>query len=665
MKRISARELLKYSTEQLWSILAGRFVLVFDDDEMEVTARESLYSSYCWEFHRKYPETPMLMKHHLRYVIGKKSLTTSTHLKLLGNCMWSVRDAYPNNREVTLDQLGEMTYRLTNLIYNDLSYRLEAYVTSLDVTDYIAILDHPRVLEVKEDQTPTEANIRKIHGVLEDVMVNDPTLAGNPVTHALRTKTASMSQVLQIVGPRGFVSDTDSYTFPRPIMRGFAEGLRSIYDSIIESRHAAMAHAQADNPLKQTEYFNRRLQLVCESLKNLHIGDCGSEEYLYWTIRGETEDDKTTVRSDLELMDGKYFVNGSGGLEAIHPGRTDLIGHTVKLRSVLHCAHPDPYGVCSTCFGRMSESFIDPLGGNLGQECCTQMTEIISQNVLSTKHVVNSVVNEPIVLDDFTKHYLTTDAQHMSYLLAPNLKGKSVRLVIAKSSAANLTDLAQVTDVLQLTSIGRISQIQDIGLMVGAGETLEVTSHRVSVDRRKAAMTYPLLGYIKRKGWGLNERGDYVIDMDDWDWTQEILTLPTMRYNMSDHAAEIANILEATMNDLDKRDNAEIVDPTMTRLFDLVNSRLQVNMGVLEVVLFAGMVVSSREGNFALPKVGTNRALGVADLTIENRSMAPKFAYEHQLKSVKNVRNYITPNRMDHPFDSILTPFEILQPLET
>lgn len=669
MKRIEARYLLSMSTEQLWDILRGRFILVFDDkEECETNARETIYSSYAWQFHRTYPKTPLLKKHHVNFVLGGRRLGMSTHLKLLGNCMWTVRDTYIDDPAVKLIQLAEMTYRLVNLMYNDLTYRLEEYVTSLDITDYVEILDHPDILAAKEDAPETNESVKKIQSVIRKAMETDPSLVHNPLSKATRSGIANMSQVLQCVGPRGFVSDVDSFEFTRPIMRGFAEGIhRDFYWSLIESRHSAMSLAQSKDPLEQTEYFNRRLQLIAQTLRNIHPGDCGSTDYLYWTVSGEERNEKgeLTRKADLPLLAGKYFLNGSGGLSCITKDDTHLIGHTIKLRTMLgRCLHPDPFGVCATCVGQMSESILDPLTGNIGQTMATYLTELISQLVLSTKHDAGSGGAESIVLDDVAKHYFQLTTDRNSYLLHQDLKEKEVRIVIPHKFAANFTELMDVADVNLLPSITRISELPAIRVIIGSGESILSQEFKVSQDRRMASITYPFLAHIKQHNFAISERGDYVVNMAGWDWSQPILVLPKKRYNMSDHAAEIANLLESSVKEISKRDKPEEVDHSMADLFELVNARLNINFAVLEMVLFVNTIVDSAEGNFTLPKANTRRGMGVYELTIENRSMAAKFAYEHQLASIMSPRNYITPNRLDHPMDGIFLPYEILQPLE-
>ena len=58
---IHARKLLGFTTSQLWDVLTGEFQLQFDDGEViQTNDKETLYSSYVWDFHRLYPNTPLL-----------------------------------------------------------------------------------------------------------------------------------------------------------------------------------------------------------------------------------------------------------------------------------------------------------------------------------------------------------------------------------------------------------------------------------------------------------------------------------------------------------------------------------------------------------------------------------------------------------------------------
>jgi hypothetical protein len=658
MLTIDARLLLTIPYDELDNHLRGRFKLRFDDGEMEVSARETVYSSFGWEFHRQYPRTPLRKEHHVATILKGGRLGMNTHLKLLGNCMWSTWDTYQDDPLVSLDELAKKTYVTANLMYNYLIHHCEEYVTSLDITDFVNVLDHPTILQAKDEMQPTDESIKHVHSVIKDVLLKDPSMDDNPIALTVRSGLANMGQVLQCLGPRGFVTDIDSVIFPRPIMRSYAEGLRWFHDTLIESRSAAKSLTFATAPLEDAEYFSRRLQLMCQSVQNLHRGDCRSTEYLHWPFRdAEFQDGEMVRRSDLDLMLGKHYVDDQGVLQTIKPGDRHLFGRVLKLRSVLHCQHPDPYGVCSTCFGALSLSV--PPNSNIGQACSSAMAQQTTQNVLSTKHFDGSAAVELIVLDEYQRQFVETTKDRTGYMLAPELEGKDVRLEIGRDFAANFTDIAEVEDVTEL-SITQISEMPEIAVLVDTPQGILPGVIETSLNRRFASMTYPLLHHIHEMGYTVNERGNYVVDMAGWDWSQPILVLPMKHFNMSDHSAEIAEVLESSMKELDERSKEEKVDPTMERLFNLVNSKLNVNFAILEVILYAAMVVSIEDEDFSLPKNGTTRQLSVLDLTVRNRSMSAQFAYEDQKMVILDPRSYTETNRLDHPMDAIMCPREVL-----
>lgn len=544
MPRLIARKMLAYSTEELHDMLTGRFELVMDDGVVINTrARDCCYSSYAWKFHREFPNTPLLPKHLVTHVLDGNRLSSDTHLKLFGNVMWSVYDTYVQNceREFNLseiefrDMLAEKIYRYINLLYNDLSYRAEPYVTSLDITDFIEVINEPSIKKANDELQPTQQSIDTAYDRITKALLNSEALNKNPLALADRSRLVKHKQVLQCVGPRGYLTDTDSNIFKKPILRGYVEGFRSFYDSLIESRSAAKSLIFSKAPLQQAEYFSRRLQLVSQFVQNLHMGDCGSNIYTHWTVRAPLVENGVTKRvGDLKLLVGKYYMDDDGVLKVISADDKHLIGRTLKLRTAIHCAHEDPNGICSTCFGDLSYSVPD--NTNIGQMTCSHLAQNSSQLIISVKHYDGSSVVDGIILSKNDKRFLKVSQDENSYLMADDLKGKKVSLVIRADQAKNITDIMEVADVTTL-NITRISEISDIGFALDIGSEIEIENIDVSLNKRLASMTYPLLQYIKNKGWGVDARGNYTVDMCDWDWSKEILTLPLRHFNMSDHSA--------------------------------------------------------------------------------------------------------------------------------
>lgn len=698
MKTILARTLLNYSVEELWSILTGNFTLRFDNgEELDTNYRETLYSTYAWEFHRRYPLTPLLKEHHLAGVLRGDRLGSDTHLQLLGNVMWAVYDHYTNGNfplhtspiihrrasgvgitqpglaqvsEIEFrDHLAELVYRTSNQMYNDLSYRLSEYVVSLDITDFIEVLKHPRVREVNDSIYERHNNaktapakqmtLEDTYNVIKDVLQSGKDLPSNPISLAARSKLVNMNQVLQCVGPRGYLTDTDSHLFRYPVLRGYAQGLRLFHDSLIESRSAGKALLFSKTPLQQAEYFSRRLQLMSEVVQHLHPGDCGTTQYLHWKVRPQIIENGQLVHpGDLKQLVGKKYMSEEGVLKTIRASDRHLVGKTLKIRSVTHCAHPDPYGVCATCFGELSLSV--PAGTNLGQMCCTSLAQKSSQNVLSVKHLDGSSMVESAQVAIENRQYLRVGADDNSYMLAEDLKGKNVKLVVSAERASNLTDVMEVADVASLNPT-RVSELAEITILIEDGVEPVMIGIDVTQGRRLASMTMPLLKYIRANGWSWDERGNYTIDMEKWDWSEPILSLPLRHFNMSDHSQNIASMLESSVDRMQERDTNVSPDAVLVELFDLVNQKLNVNLAVLDVVLYSTMIVSAENGNYELPKPWTTRSLGVYKLTMAYRSLAAAMAYENHREVIVSPLSYIYTNRPSHPMDGLVMPAEVFR----
>jgi hypothetical protein len=215
--------------------------------------------------HQLYPYTPLLKAHHLQTLIGTGEMPHGAHLKLINSVLWSVYDTYSGivqDRKQLLDDLSKLGYEITNEIYNELSVRLEPYVTSLDITDFLEITTNPLVAKALADVTPTQAGMDEITKTLQYQINTSPDFKHNPLAIAIRTGVARMGQALQCLGPRGFLTDVDSDIFREPVMASYISGIRSLYEALIESRSAAKSLMNSEKPLQDSEYFSRRQQLV-------------------------------------------------------------------------------------------------------------------------------------------------------------------------------------------------------------------------------------------------------------------------------------------------------------------------------------------------------------------------------------------------------------------
>lgn len=661
--KILARKLNEFTTEYLWENLKGNLTIVFDDGEVDTTAKMVIYSHYAWEYHRQYPKTPLMKSHFIQTVLNGSKLGARSHIQLLQNILWDTFDAYPESKsQAFVDELAKLAYFITNsYLYNDISYKAEAYVNSLDIVDFIEIIDNEKVKSVLQAAEPTQFGIESSYAAINYALKKDPSLENNPLSKGTRSKLVKEGQVLQCLGPRGKVTDIDSNYFDKPIMRGYVQGFRSLYDSMIESRSAAKALYFSKKELQDAEYFSRKLQLLCETVERLHYGDCGSTNYLTWHVKPKTVDSNGDViyNGDLQFLVGKYYLDPeTNTLKAITINDKHLEDKAIKIRSVVAgCNHPDPYGICSVCFGQMAD--VVPENTNIGQYTSTTLTQKSSQSILSTKHHDGSSTADSIHLTPEEKKYFKTATDGVSYILSDQLKSKNVRVIISSQEAQGMTDITFVNDVHKL-AMTRISEISDIGFITEHRDIEKTDYFTVSRGKRFASLTYAALEYIRNHGWSVDDKRNFIIDLSDWNFQEKFLSLPARHFNMSDVTQSIAQMLESNMREIKNSDEMKDPEAILTELFDLVTKHLDINIAVLEVTLLGAMVVSNQNRDFRIPKAYTTREMGASKQTIPNRSMGAAMAYEYHVDTIFDPASFFKENRPDHQFDVMLCPNEVL-----
>jgi len=671
----NARDLLKHSTEQLWSLISrGPHQLQFDDGTVvDTNDKEILFSSYVWDFHRRYPNTPMLPCHHVKHVLNGKTFNAGTHIKLMEYVYWDVVNYYQLHTPALRNELTKMVYEVTNNIYNDLTQKLEAYVTSLDILDFIQVIDHPEIKADTDNLTPTPVSIEKVYDTIGRVLKTDPSLSGNSLALFTRADVVKHNQVLQCVGPRGFVTEVDGDDMPVPILRSFTKGMLTLYNLSLESRAASKSLYFAEAPLQNSEYFARRLQLMTMAVEyiergdlgtvdvdsNIRMGDCGSDDYLIWRIRGEERvNDVVVYPGDLVFMNGKYYLDEeTDTLKRI--GKTDyhLVDRTIKIRTVLGCHYHDSRGVCAVCFGGLADN-ISP-HANLGHITSAMMTQQSTQSVLSTKHLMASSTSEAIILTEVGRRFFKISNKGDAYLVLPEWKNKGLKLVAASGEAYGLTDIMLVDDVDDINP-SRISAIEVVEVMIGDENSRERHPIIVSQHGRKAVLTSEFLQHLKIHHWETDENNNFLFSFDKWDFNKPILRLPQKEYSFAKHASEISKIVESRVKDITSRGKPDSPKATLIELFELVNSKLFVNIACLEVIVYAVMCQDVNNDNFALGRNTPTAGLGVTDPIIHGRSLSAAYAYESQTNVILDPASFFPENRNDHVMDVFIAPAEVL-----
>jgi hypothetical protein len=663
LKRLSARHLLSLSVEQLWNCLIGDFRILFDDgSEITTNYRETLYSAYAWDLLRAYPETPILSHHHVHHIALKSKFTSRTHIDLLGYIYWDIADHYKLYTPESRDHLTKLVYEATNHMFNDLQQRCESFVASIDIMDFISITKHPKVKDVLDNPRHTREYIESTHELMMEFVNKDPDIENNSLARASRYGTVNANQVLQCVGPRGYLTEVDSVILPVPVVRSFTKGMRSIYNLAAESRSAAKSLYFSDTQLKDAEYFARKLQLLTMTVERLHHVDCGSTDYVNWRVKPPVvEEGETIYPGDLKFLVGKYYLDPeTNELKVITKNDKHLYNKSIKMRSVLTCQHPDVAGVCAVCFGRMADNVMP--GANIGHLCAATMTQQTTQSVLSIKHLDMSALAEPIALNEISRKYFNVTKDGVGFILKPELKKEQVKLIVAQDEAFGLTDLDIIVKVEDLNPT-RVTKLEAIILELpkrGLNETIIV-----SQKCRSPSLSMDFLKYLKVHGWtsiNKNQKNGncFLFDLSGWDFNKPILRMPEMEYSFSQNSAQIAEIIESKIKDISDRMKPESPMHTLTELFDLVNSKLNVNIALLEIIVYGSMIRNGADNDHSLARFSDYASMGTAKITMRSRSLSAGYAYENQADIIMNPMSFFKLNRPDSVFDVFIEPKDVV-----
>lgn len=666
MRRITAREFMNTDVLGQWPLPDEKLEIEFDDGVMVTNTRRTIVSWFCWELHRQFPLTPIYMRHH----IGNAFFTAQATLVAMSNIIRDLHYAYfdptmADHQETSYDREGawKIIARIENEIYNHLSINLEEWHTSTNAFHLLELFNYPAMKEIREAIKPNQLSITRAYECSSEILMKDPKLLHNPIIRGLRSKQIKLTQMLQILVCRGYLTDIDQIIFRKPITVGFFEGLTTMHDIMIESCSAKKALISTKKPLRIVEYFNRKMQLSTVVVHTLLWKDCKSERY------ADIHVDPGMFRS----LEGKFYLTDKGRLSPITEYDRHLIGKAIQIRSAMFCNHRGEGAVCRVCFGENAWSV--PNKTNIGHVCSTEMCHEGSQLVLSTKHYDGSSVVDEILITDHDADYICVAMPDLNNQESDNTDSSAIKfnprlskmepLLILESrarapvdNASGLPSITQHTAIEHL-SIHRVTSFREVQIKVRNLRDEEYTAHvSVSQGARLGALSKPMLRYIQENGYTVMEDGKFMVDLKDWNFDEVVFALPMRHSNMLDYMSEIEHFIRSPSKKDDQRVSTvrklkSYTDPVeaLVDFHDLVSSKLSVNICHLEVILLSLMRPADDPDDYCLPDIDQESMFEEHGTLMAMRSAGGLLAYERQPDTIDNVDSYLIKKRPPHVLD--------------
>lgn len=659
-KILQVREMFKFCPNEFLNKLKTNLTIRFEDNvDVKLSYKEIILLRYILEVYKVIPNVPITSQQLFTNFYVSGMLTSKTINSSFEVIFRDTVEIYvkPNNDRTILNTLFKEMFEVINTIYNELIFNITDFCNSINIQELLDIQMDPNLIEAMKQVSVerTAASVNKTYAILDNMLRTKPELKTNVVAKNYLAGTINPLQVNQMLASRGYTTEISSAIYKWPIASSFTLGMSNIYDLAVESRSGAKALYLSNQAVSDTEYFARELQLVAMIVERLVDGDCGNHDYMDWYVRPKSD----THKSDLENIVGKYYYNPKTKQEeVIKFSDKHLEGTTIKLRTALNCKLEDSRCVCTRCFGELSYSI--PLHSNLGHYCTTEITRQLTQRILSTKHLAATASNNDIVLDDTSSKFFI--AKNNSYYFKANLLNKSkikYKLAITQREAFGIKDLHPDADIYRL-NISRVSSIETIELIQEINNKIERYPIIIKDQNKYGNLSYEFLAYIIQKGYSLDEAGRYLIELNDYDSKKPFIIMPELEYNYVALTANIKSLFRGIS--IKKGEySKETPESLLQELFNFVNTKLSINLSILEVIVYAFTVSSLRNEDYSLSRNSKDRQLMKSSGIMSYRSLGAGYGWEHVINKILSPKSFNGFNGISHPMDVIIKPNEAIK----
>lgn len=366
---------------------ANENVKVYDENEemVEITIFQFLINLYFLEFNFIY-KVPITRE----WMIDVDKEFLASYHSYIENELGQkricpiIKKKHLNGEEVLSTILSNITERMTKL--TDLLAPISAPTLNLfDISEFChrdtrfnellnTTLDDSKSYEQLEKELVEDGK------KLKNIILSDNKSCLVPFLESGCLNDQQLTQMFVAVGPR---MSSSNVVMSHIMKRSYLNGLQNVGDLIAESEIASKALIYKKKFVGVSGYMSRETNLSGMNLKiDFKMQDCGTQHYINYNIKSENH---------LKMIIGKNIILPNGKLKEVTKDDTDLIGTTVKLRSMCCCAHPSQNHVCKTCYGNPKDF---KSGYMIGGATSTEIENPLSNAVMAVKHHTGTKTKE-------------------------------------------------------------------------------------------------------------------------------------------------------------------------------------------------------------------------------------------------------------------------------
>lgn len=246
-------------------------------------------------------------------------------------------------------------------------------------------------LDDTKSSAQLEAQLKEDGQKLFDIILKDKNSCLFPFVQSDCLSILQLTQMFIAVGPRMSINNI---VLPHIMKRSYLNGLQNVGDQIAESELAAKALIYKKKFVGVSGYMSRETNLAgLNNRIDYKMNDCGTKHYINYEVK---------TPKHLDLIISKNIIMNNGKLKKVTKNDTDLIGTTVKLRSICTCAHPIKGFVCKACYGNPPDF---KSSYKIGGATSTEVENKLSNAVMAVKHAAGTKTKEfddEVLLSIFT-----------------------------------------------------------------------------------------------------------------------------------------------------------------------------------------------------------------------------------------------------------------------
>lgn len=623
MMTITAAQLCEPGYAERMSEQTGDCTVQFDDNrEVVMPIRLALMNGMLWTVYRAF-DVPIVPEK----IFWLDSICDETPIDC-GTVMY--RELVLKLKQPHLEVLSKV-WIMMNRIFRFIHRKCRAYQVSLSalMLDRMCMQEPMKEVCTREMDESLgtrvgEAVFAQITKDLYSVLQTPGKLAYNPLAPFMKTKLLKRNQLPQMFCAYGPRSDITDEMMKHIINANAFSGLVDVRDFATEYLSAKKAQFNNTGTIRKAQYFARRLRLSASKIPKIYPGWCGSDATLKFFI--DPKHKMNFIGKYIKVTPEEFKKYDTEGIHlyddcsiALTKQNIDhFAGKVVSMWSPFCCKHTD--GICEHCIGYMNQHAIAflPPDIQLGVYCATKLGSVVTQRILSSKHLIKTNSKEYILGQDVLRYFSkNNDTLIIQASAIPLLRKSYLRILVSDIGPTSDLSHSPLPSGEAWSTINQAQVVTDEGNVI---DTLCMTDWTTFPYFSNYAMSY-----MKQHYKELRIGGEFVdIPMKDFDFHKPMFKFTAVNDDMVTYVTNVDQFLCAKICDY------RSVPKCLTDFSNLVYSKADISIFYIELMLRAFLV--DRSGaNFSVPIItDTDQPVEFDRMssTISEASVSTKLSFE-------------------------------------